>query len=427
MKKVSKFTLALGAALLALGTVHAGIPNNDHPTTFLGPNLQLGYTSTINNFTAYSLAGEAGIRNFRVGGTLGFLIDEHQRIKVSGEYLWQKITYAFFSGNDDVWVNQGAVGAAYEYLFSDLALKPQFDISGYYSHAPNKTDGTVTGTYVTAAGVTSPFTDHRRVAGSDAGGVAPGVSVQAWMGGRVSLALNWDDVTYNTEYSSHKSADGFGGTVELNQELWQDLNLDLTASDRAPFNNYTATLAWTNVQYYGDWTLGIDGAYTTGKKTLPDTWNIGLSADYFLDRRSPQRVSMKGEGGLKGEVTQARNDNFLAWTADPAVYMPQVLAIVDQSSCSGHVTFSGTIPNYALTPGTHPIATASYFSGSNLTYTLAVSGTVPAGDSFHIDPATGVITAVITGAVVDASLTVTAKTSCGSASSNTFVVTRLIP
>src|SRR5258708_1514164 len=89
----------------------ANIPNTDHPTTFLGPSLRAGYTSTLTNTLAYSLAGEAGIKNFRVSGTAGWKIIENQYLKMTAEYLRQDITYAFYSGNTDQWVQQGALGA----------------------------------------------------------------------------------------------------------------------------------------------------------------------------------------------------------------------------------------------------------------------------------------------------------------------------
>lgn len=116
MKKAFRLALRLGILLLSINTAaYASIPNNDDPTTFLGPIVRAGYTSPLTNTTAYSVAGEAGIKNLRIGGTVGWQIMNNQRLKLSAEYLTQNITYPFFSGDTDQWVQQGAIGADYQY------------------------------------------------------------------------------------------------------------------------------------------------------------------------------------------------------------------------------------------------------------------------------------------------------------------------
>src|SRR5579871_1998956 len=131
MRRITKFSGVL-AILLFHGAVYStNIPNTDDPKTFLGPTARVDFTSSLNNDFAYNLAGEAGIKNFRVGSTLGWKAAQNQLFKVSAEYLWQNITYAFFSGNTDQWVQQGALGAAYQYEFVDYAFRPQFDLSAY--------------------------------------------------------------------------------------------------------------------------------------------------------------------------------------------------------------------------------------------------------------------------------------------------------
>src|SRR5262245_6813264 len=117
MKKIAKLALALGSTLLCLSAFATSIPNNDDPTTFLGPTLKGRYTGPMSDNTAFSVLGEAGLKNFRVGATLGWRVDANQRLKLSAEWLRQEITYAFFSGNSDQWVNQWAVGAGYQYDF----------------------------------------------------------------------------------------------------------------------------------------------------------------------------------------------------------------------------------------------------------------------------------------------------------------------
>ena len=419
MKKFSKFALALTGTLLCLSSVEA----SNQPTTFIGPTLRGGYTAPINDMTAYSIAGEVGVKNFRIGATLGFRIDPTQRIKFTGEYLWQRINYHFFTGDTERWVNQGAVGGRYEYDFTDVAYNPQFDLNAYYSHAPSENLSN-RGGFTTVGGVATTFLDVRRLAGSDAGGASPGISFMPWDGGRLEIDANYDNVSYDTKNTKNEDAKGWGGTAIFKQIIVDNVLLGLTYANRKPFDDYEASLDWTNVQYYGRWTLGVYGDYLSGKNTLPNTWNLGLSADYFMDPIAA--APLKGEN-LKGVIPAAPADNFLNWTADPAVHMPQVLAIPDEkvlipdpNACAGGVpaltgvSLSQTVPRGGVTT----INATTAFTGTGLTYAFSTTGAlngtvvtpnVPTPGSVNVNTAvTGTGGALFT-------VNVTASNACGTA------------
>ncbi len=437
MKRLSRLAIALGSTIVCLSAAHStNVPNTDEPTTFLGPTARVGYTSTITDTTAFSLLGEAGLRNLRVGGTIGVKLADNQRFKISAEYLSQKITYAFFSGNSDQWVNQGALGAAYQYDLGGWTFNPQLDLSAYISHAPSKNLSTVNGSYVTSNGTTVVYVDNRRIAGSNGAGISPGITINPWQGGKIGAELNYDDVRYDTSHNAiNEDAQGFGGTIKIGQNLTNNIAVGASAAIRQPFNNYAANVNWNNLQYYGDWSLGLFGDYTSGKDTLPNTWNVGVSVDYSVDRRCPAMVpaNLKGERDLKAEmVPQPISDNLLAWTADPAVYMPQVLAVVD-NTCKGlgDVTLLSPIPNATISDSnSHVFNSPSHFAGSNLTYSL--SGTIlstgnpnppPVNSIFSIDKNTGAVTLVANTATATVySLAVTASNGCRSVTT-TFEVT----
>jgi hypothetical protein len=323
MKKISRIALSFTGAVLCISSAIA----SNQPTTFLGPTLRGAYTAPLSNMTAYSLAGEAGVQNFRLAATLGFRIDEIQRFKVTGEYLWQRLNDGFFSGNTRQWLNQGALDLRYEYDFDGYSHNPQFDLSGFYSHAPSNSMSSRSGV-VTTAGVATPFVNVRRIAGSETGGVSPGFSVGAWQGGRVGIDANYDNVSYDNINTNNHDAKGWGGTIYLRQVLGNNLVMGASAANRKPFNDYEVNFDLTNVQYYGRWTLGINGDYLVGKNTLANSWNLGLSADFFMDPLVAV-PNLKGENNLKGEIAEPVRDNLLYWIADPAVHMPQVLAIAD--------------------------------------------------------------------------------------------------
>lgn len=411
MKNPFSKVSVLFSTLLILGSVHAS-----QPTTFLGPSIKAGYTDTFTNTSGYSIAGEVGVKNYRASGTLGWQLEQAQRFKITGEYLAQKITYNFFLGDTQQWVNQGALGAKYEYDFANYALNPQFDLAGYYSHAPSKTLSVATG----------------RIAGSNAGGIAPGVTIKPWSGARAGVDLNYDRVTYNTNAGVSKDANGLGGTARFNQALIGDLDLGLVAGFRQPFNNYQANLNWTTDSSAGEWIWGLGGEYTVGKNSLPSTYNVIASVNFLLDRGAPEvnrHRSLKGD--YKDEVVAPDTYDFRRWVADPAVRMPQVLAIAQDSVPPGcgiaAPSFLSTIasPPLFTTSGTLPVA--SHFGGSSLVYSLTqvTPFTVPGTSAVTINSTTGVLS-IFDGhppLTTSATFTVTATNCAGSVTSNVFTIT----
>jgi len=438
MKKISKLTIVLGSVLCSFGSAYAAIGfDTDEARSFLGPTFRLGYTSAINNDTAFSVAGEGGPKNLRVGGTLGWILTPQQRIKVSAEYLWQDITYTFFTGNTNQWVNQGALGAAYQYDF-DYVLNPQFDLSAYASHAPSKSLSTLIQTINNPDGTVSSYIVDRRIAGSNAAGIAPGITITPWQGGRLSALLNYDSVHYDRNYQPDDNAIGFGGTLGFNQVLTRHMGLGLGAEVRQPFNNYTASLTWSTLPDCGSWVVGLYGNYLSGKESLPDTWNVGLSANYLFDNNSAERSRRMND--LKGEVpAPVTRNNLISWTADPAVYMPQVLAVPDQRVTNVCDT---TSPIVLLSPlpsfiggdtigdlNEHVFNSPTHFSGSNVTYSFSGSIDFSAGSGvppeavFVINPQTGALTLPANTAISDTEYTITITASNGCTSTTgTFQV-----
>lgn len=448
MKKFSKLILVHGCVLFCFGSAYAGVGfDSDNARTFLGPTFRLGYTSPINNDTAFSIAGEGAPKNMRIGGTLGWLLTPQQRIKISAEYLWQDITYSFFSGQTDQWVNQGALGAAYQYDL-DYSFDPQFDLSAYASHAPSKSLSTIMQPINNPNGTVSSFIVDRRIAGSNAAGIAPGFTITPWQGGRLSALLNYDWVHYNRKYQSDDDAKGFGGTLGFNQVLTRHMGFGLGTEFRQPYNNYTANLTWSTLPDCGNWVVGLNGNYLTGKESLPDTWNVGLSINYLLDNPQPSVISAERihrTRDLKGEFpAPVTRNNIVSWTADPAVYMPQVLAVPDQRVTNFCDTLSpivllSPLPDFTEASGNEVndangrvFNSPTHFSGSNLIYSFAGSVTapnpppsppLPPGVVFVFNPQTGSITLPPGRLVSDTTylLTITASNGCTSTSASFLV------
>lgn len=429
MNKLVKWILLTSISLL-INAAYSNVPNNDHPKTFLGPTIKGTFSSPLFTSSGFSLLGEAGPRNLRIGGTVGFAATDTQRIKFSAEYLWQQLTYAFFSGNSREWMQQGAIGGTYQIDLMENAYLPQLDINAYYSHAPSKSLSTVTGTFVNSQNTELPFIEQRRVAGSNAAGISPGFRVQPWNGAQFRAYLNYDNVRYDKKYSPSEDAYGFGGTAGLNQMLTDNLNFDISAAIRKPFNAYKAQLNFIRWPYYGFWTMGAEGNYTAGKNTMPSSYNVGLTVDYIYEPcQTIPHANFKNE--MVAQMV-TRPNSLVSWIADPAVYMPQVLAVTDSlvNGCvGGNVILLSPIPDEPATDTTTggetvTIDTASHFSGSNLVYSMTAQtvtsfGTPPVSS---INPITGVVTVTANQFTVsDVTITVTANNGCSSASS-TFLV-----
>lgn len=429
--RLSKLWLALLGLLLSLSAAYAAIPNNDHPTTFIGPTFRGGFTSTFSDNGAYSLLGELGVKNYRMGGTVGWKFLTNQRIKFSAEYLWQRYSFAFFSGNTTEWVNQGAVGGAYRYDFLGIMFNPAVDVDAYYSHANNQTLNPRTQTFVNSLGITELFTEYRRIAGSNAFGINPGVSMVPWCGSRVGLQLNYDNVRYDKHTAPSEDAKGFGGTFKFRQNVWNNVDFGLLAAVRKPFNNYQADIGFRNLQFHGTWDLGLFGGYVAGKNTLSNTWNVGFSAYYLLDQRCHHvKANYKD---YKDEIEHVADpDDLLAWVSDPAVYMPQVLAIPDSRviihrGCSAPIpVVIGAIDPVLFTISGVQIRQAkpAFSPTTGLTYAVSVTPN-PAPSTVTINPVTGLITinGVQTLQTRTFNVTVIATNICGASAATTFAVT----
>lgn len=321
--------IALISSLSTIGIVQATqIPNTDDPVTFLGPTARMSLTTNIGSDSAFSVAGDAGIRNFRVGGTLGWNIGDNQRFKVTGEYLWQQITYGFFSGDAKYWAEQGDVGVEYQYDLANTAYQPQVGFNAYVAYSPSKNFGLDIGSFVDSNGVTQNFVDNRRATGSRAFGVGPVATVTPWKGGLLKGAVTYENVGYDNDFPVNQNARGFGVTARYDQALSNTVGLGFIAAITQPFNNYTAKMSWSDLPYFSHCIVSVFGEYTVGKHTLPDTYNAGLSADFILDYR--KAISTESKPNEELSNLKPVQDKLMAWTSQPAIYMPVVLSVADQ-------------------------------------------------------------------------------------------------
>lgn len=296
----------------------AAIPNTDDPSNFLGPYIHAAVTNNMNDNGAVSVGADYGENNYRLNGTLAWQSDANQRFKASAEWLKQDLNYAFFSGNTSQWLNQMTIGLDYRYYFEDYYLDPQAGLDVYGLRSYTDTLRTVSGTY-NNAGVPTAFVNARRIAGATSWGIAPGMSLRLWPGGRLGATLNYDNNQYDTVYVSSQDAKGLGGTLAAKQALSDNVELGVKASWLQAYNDYEATLDVSNLPFYGTWILGLAGNYTIGKNTMPSSTNIGLTVSYLLNK-----------DGITSTSALAAREDFLSWTSLSAAYKPQALGVRDE-------------------------------------------------------------------------------------------------
>lgn len=321
MKHFSRLAIITATTFLSLPLANAtAVPNTDHPTSALGPTMRLGLTGLLTDTSGYSFAGELSPFNFRASATYGWNIFTNHNLKLTGELLEQRITYGYFAGNVHHYETQGAIGADYLYDINRASIyRPEFDLHAYYSYSGADSLGTTGGTFTNLAGLPQNYIDTQRASGANATGVSPGVALRLWQGSRMGLAFNYDRVRYDMKYQVSNTVSGAGATWQLNQMFTESFGFDAAVGIRKPFNYYQANVGWDKLPHYTDWALKLGASYVSGKSGLPNTYNLMLALDYFLDRN----CSATDADRMKNE--------WMGWVAKPAVYMPQVLSVADES------------------------------------------------------------------------------------------------
>jgi len=370
----------------------------------LYPNGQIIITPNINSENiAASLLGEFGKRNYRGSGTLGFNVSCNSRLKLSGEFLAQKLKYDFFGHEAKRrWVSQYALGGEYQYLFRNCFFQ-SIEFGAAYTHAYSKK--------LTKEMLDPITTLKRHIAGSDGALTFLGTTVAICKCTFISLAGNYDYVKYHRKFAHDKLANGFGGSVGLIQQFGNCFEIDLGAEFRKPFNYYEAVLDWFHDFCNWGIDVGLYGNYTHGKKGVPNVFVAGVQLGFSIGPGccTPKKKTPKN-------CCYARQYCDLAhWTSKAAIRVPVVLAIADPKiikvpCCPVTSTPLGTIT--VLNPAFSVPAGANFASCLPLTFTT--SG-LPAGVT--INPSTGTITGTFTPPTFfEFSTTVIGTSFCGSSS-----------
>ncbi|MGK5594225.1 MAG: Ig domain-containing protein [Parachlamydiaceae bacterium] len=363
----------------------------------------------VTESSAVSFLGEAGRRNFRFNGTFGFLLNQQNRFKVSGEYLQQKLGYRFSTGKANRWVRQFATGATFQHDFCHSILSSG-EVSGYCSYAPS---------HYLSREIRNGFIYSRRIAGSTAYGFEGGATFKLWPLAFLSVDASYDKVIYHRRFHSRKHVEGFGGSFAFHQQLFDHFGLNLRAEFKRPYNYFRASVNWCHPCFRG-LAIGIFGSHIRGKSRLPSNTMAGFELNYVF--------SDFFNTGCFEQVCQTKSycsQELACWVTNPAVYMPEVLAIAEEvkrrvTTCNGGPA-STPVPNFSFsTSGPYSIDLSPYFTATDGGPLTFLAEGLPSGSV--IDPLTGLISGIAFASLTPFTVTVTAENTCGT-TAQTFLIT----
>ncbi|MCD6046343.1 MAG: hypothetical protein K0R48_1506 [Gammaproteobacteria bacterium] len=276
----------------------------------------------FNDTNAADIELAGGARVFRANGTYGYALNEKNRIKITGEYLTEALDFDYLSGDTRQWVQQGAMGAAYQYWLGGSTFK-SLQIGGYYSQAASKqlSDKTV----ILDNGIN--LLDQRRIAGGRDMNTTAETAMSLWSHSLLTLGVDYDQVHYDTKYEIHNdsNAQGVGGHAELQQLLGPSTQLDLKSSVSPLFSNYGGSLNWIwTSKKRTAWAAGFNSTYTADYTTQRRFWVNGVNVNVVWD------TPYEGTEVARYSDPDVAAQDLSTWSAKPVVRMPDVLAISDE-------------------------------------------------------------------------------------------------
>lgn len=298
----------------------------------------------------------AGPKVLRGNATYAFALDDKNRIKFTGEYLDENLDFDFYTGDTRQWVNQAAVGTAYQYWLDGNTFK-DFQMGAYYSHAGNKN----LSDKIIDLGNGTTLVDQRRIAGGTDWNGTLETGLRLWPHSFVTTGADYDRVRYDTHYDIHHDggdAQGFGGHANLQQLLTSSTQLELQSTVTQLANVFGSGLDWIwTTRNTTAWKMGLNSSYTTDHTTERNFWINSINLNIVWDEPHPQ-------GSVAGySDPNVSAENLLTWAATPAVRMPDVLAISDE-----RIRTTGSNYHFEPITATCPAVTDIKYDSSNSTY-----------------------------------------------------------
>jgi hypothetical protein len=336
--------------------------------------LGVDYAQLFNEYFGINGKFTVGANERRANLTTGFAVTEDQRLKFTYEYLAQNQNFDFASGATQEWVDQHAVGGAYQYLLRHEIVH-SLEINGYIIRANSKDLSDVVFNQTSS----SYDVNFRRIAGGDENTVQALVNLLPLKNTALKLGAGYSDISYDTQYEANPAKSTLAYTLELAHVLTPKVKVDASIKSTASGREHNVGVSHIlpkNVE------VSVKAQYVDGYAGLPNSKNVVLNFTY----PAPKNYNL---GGPVDNLEELRN-----WIEKPVVYAPRVLAIKDEkvqkyslnASDWDPQTVYPNDPSQALRRIT-PISTADNFVFNDPDLTVVFTNTLVCPNT-HVGPCT---------------------------------------
>jgi hypothetical protein len=279
--------------------------------------LGLDFMQMLTESFGVSIKTGIGTKERRANITAGFAIGTDQQIKLTYEYLAQQLNFDFASGGVEEWVDQNAVGAAYQYLIRKSILH-SIEVSGYTIRANSKDLSDVifnvnTATNLSGATTESYDINYRRIAGGTENTIQAALNLLPLKDTALTIGGGFSQISYDTKYESNQARSTIAYQLQLTHLLSEKTKFIAAIQSTAAGTTQSAEIRRL---FSHAIELSIKGQYTSGVG-LPSSSSILLGFSY----PAPASYSLTQFGDLQ----ELKN-----WIEKPVVYAPRVLAIKDE-------------------------------------------------------------------------------------------------
>lgn len=301
--------------------------------------LDLGYFQQINENVAMNLNLSGGFNEMRGNLTAGALLGDRSLFKVTYEYLAQYLSFDFVTGDEETWIHQSAVGAAYEFMPMNRFFH-SFGISAYGIFAGNEDlDDIAFNETLSGYDVNS-----RRIAGGTEETGLLNMSITPTNMTMLTLGGGYSHVSYDMEYEEDEdSRSAIAYTASLTQLFSPTtkavLGIDAAAADTESMFSISHIFPYSIE-------IGLKGQYYDGQDPIPSNASLQLGVSYPAPRQY---------AGFQ-PFDQCLQTELKRWTSKPVVYATRVLAAKDEA-----------VTHYSIINNTNPIGPVSVTFGSTIT------------------------------------------------------------
>lgn len=251
-----------------------------------------------------------GAKERRANVTAGWAFSENQRVKLTYEYLAQNLNFNFASGATQEWVDQHALGGAYQYLIRNEILH-SFEISGYTVRANSKDLSDVVFNQIGNV----YDVNYRRIAGGTENTFEAALNLLPMRDTSLTVGAGYSSLSYDTQYETSPSNSGLAYRVELTHILTPTFKVNGGINATASGREHTLSVSHILSKRLE---VSLKGQYVAGAAGLPDSKSVAVNFTY----PAPQQYTL---GGFANNMQELRN-----WIEKPVVYKTRVLAIKDE-------------------------------------------------------------------------------------------------